>query len=144
MRWVDLDFETGVWKIPETKSGKKQQAMLPTTLIVDLSERQRHSKSPWVFPGKSKSWHVEQIKKPWNTLRKVSGLNHLQARDLRRTLASWAQDLNVPIAAVQAQLGHASIQTTSKHYTAISRTVQRAALDETVKSMIEAATTVSK
>ena len=34
----------------------------------------------------------------------MSGLHELQARDLRRTLASWAQEVNVPMAVVQSQL----------------------------------------
>lgn len=139
MRWVDLDLETGVWKIPKTKPGVKQEAMLPTALIEPLTERQRGTKSPWVFPSPSKSRHVEQIKKAWDEVRDATGLHHLQARDLRRTLASWAQDVNVPIATVQAQLGHADISTTAKHYTNISRDVKRAALELTVTSMIEAA-----
>ena len=139
MRWVDLDLETGVWTIPQTKSGKKQEAMMPTALTKQLVERQRSINSPWVFPSPSKSGHVEQIMKAWNVVRKASGMHDLQARDLRRTLASWAQDVNVPIATVQAQLGHASISTTAKHYTAISRDVKRAALEATVASMIEAA-----
>ena len=141
MRWVDLDLETGVWTIPQTKSGKKQEAMMPTALTKQLVERQRSINSPWVFPSPSKSGHVEQIMKAWNVVRKASGMHDLQARDLRRTLASWAQDVNVPIAAVQAQLGHASISTTAKHYTAISRDVKRAALEATVASMIDAALT---
>ena len=139
MRWVDLDLETGVWKIPETKPGKKQEAMMPTALIEQLIVHQRKINSPWVFPSPSKSGHVEQIMKAWKLVREVSGLHDLQARDLRRTLASWAQDVNVPIAAVQAQLGHANISTTAKHYTAISRDVKRAALETTVASMIKAA-----
>ena len=142
MRWVDLDLETGVWKIPETKPGKKQEAMMPTALIEQLIVHQRKINSPWVFASPSKSGHVEQITKAWKEVRVASGLHHLQARDLRRTLASWAQDVNVPIAAVQAQLGHADISTTAKHYTTISRDVKRAALELTVASMIEAAKSV--
>ena len=139
MRWKELDLETGVWKILQTKTGKKQEAMMPTALTEQLNVRERKINSPWVFPSPSKSGHVEEIIKAWKLVRKVSGLHDLQARDLRRTLASWAQDVNVPIAAVQAQLGHASISTTAKHYTAISRDVKRAALETTVTSMIEAA-----
>lgn len=141
MRWVDLDLETGVWAIPQTKTGQKQEAMMPTALTEQLVERQRGMNSPWVFPSPSKSGHVEEIMKAWNEVREASGLHHVQARDLRRTLASWAQEVNVPIAAVQAQLGHASISTTAKHYTAISRDVKRAALEATVASMIQAAAT---
>ncbi len=112
---------------------------MPTALTDQLVVHQRKTKSPWVFPSPSKSGHVEQIMKAWNEVREASDLHHLQARDLRRTLASWAQDVDVPIAAVQAQLGHASISTTAKHYTSISRDVKRAALESTVASMIEAA-----
>ena len=138
MRWVDLDLESGVWVLPETKSGESQQAIVPKALIDILVKRQRNAKGSWVFPGPSKSGHVEEIKKAWNQVREASGIHHLQARDLRRTLASWAQDVSMPIAAVQAQLGHADIHTTAKYYTSIDQTVQRAALDMTVDSMLKA------
>ena len=138
MRWIDLDLESAVWTLPETKSNEVQTAFIPTPLVELLLKRRESVKSPWVFPSPSKSGHVEEIKGAWAKVRKKSGLHHLQARDLRRTLASWAQDVNVPIAAVQAQLGHADFATTAKHYTAINESVQKAALDATVASMIEA------
>ena len=139
MRWVDLDLETGTWCIPMTKVGESQDAVLPSAIMEMLSVRQKKSSSVWVFPSPSKTGHVQEIKKAWATLRKVSGLHELQARDLRRTLASWAQEVNVPIAVVQSQLGHSSITTTAKHYTSIDSNVQRAALEKTVASMVEAA-----
>jgi len=139
MRWEDLDLHTGVWTIPQTKVGKQQEAMMPTALTKELADHLRNTDGEWVFPSPSKSGHVEEIMKAWNEVREASGMHHLQARDLRRTLASWAQDVAVPIAAVQAQLGHANISTTAKHYTAISRDVKRAAMESTVASMIEAA-----
>ena len=139
MRWVDLDLDNGIWVLPKTKSGESQEAVLPVAVIDMLVERQRKIKSPWVFPSPSKSGHIWEIKKAWEQVREESGLHNLQARDLRRTMASWAQDVNVPIAVMQAQLGHASYVTTSKHYTKILEDVQRAALDTTVASMIAAA-----
>lgn len=138
-RWADLDYETGIWTIPITKIGEEQDAVLPNAIIELLAKRQRTASSPWVFPSNSKSGHVQEIKKAWEKVRKASGLHDLQARDLRRTLASWAQEVNVPIAVVQSQLGHSSITTTAKHYTSIDIDVQRKALDKTVSSMIEAA-----
>lgn len=140
MRWGDVDLDTGVWTIPLTKVGKKQEAMMPTALTAKLVAHKLSVDSEWVFPSPSKSGHVEEIMKAWKEVREASGLHHLQARDLRRTLASGAQDVAVPIAAVQAQLGHASIATTAKHHTSISRDVKRAALESTVTSMINAAT----
>ena len=139
MRWQDINLDTGVWNIPQTKVGKKQEAMMPTLLTAELAAHKRTVDSEWVFPSPAKSGHVEEIIKAWSEVREASGLRYLQARDLRRTLASSAQDVNVPIATVQAQLGHASISTTAKHYTSISRDVKLAALEFTVASMIEAA-----
>ncbi|MCG8369136.1 MAG: tyrosine-type recombinase/integrase [Proteobacteria bacterium] len=137
MRWVDPNLTDGVWTTFQTKAGVAQKAMIPTILVGDLIERQKSSNSPWVFPSPSKSGYVEKIKKAWDTVWEHSGLHDPQARDLRRTLASWVQNVNVPIAAVQEQLGHASVMATAKHYTEINQTVQRAALDATVKSMMD-------
>ena len=112
--------------------------MLQIAIIDLLVERRKKTASEWVFPSPSKTGHVQEIKKAWATVRKTSGLPELQARDLRRTLASWAQEVNVPIAVVQSQLGHSSITTTAKHYTSIDTDVQRKALEKTVASMIKA------
>ncbi len=139
MRWVDLDLDAGSWCIPITKVGESQDAVLPNAIIELLVERRKKTASEWVFPSPSKTGHVQEIKKAWATVRKTSGLPELQARDLRRTLASWAQEVNVPMAVVQSQLGHSSIITTAKHYTSIDIDIQRAALEKTVASMIDAA-----
>jgi integrase len=141
MRWEDVDLENGIWTVSKTKVGEEQKATLPSQLVEMLSQRKENvdDKAIWVFPSPSKSGHVEEIKKAWELVCEASGLQHLQARDLRRTLASWAQDEKVPIAVMSSQLGHANISTTFKHYTNIDPTVQRIALDVTVASMLEAA-----
>ena len=138
MRWGDLDLKAGLWSLTETKT-EPQIAGLPNAIVDLLVERKKDAISEWVFPSPSKSGHVQEIKKAWATVRKVSGLHDLQARDLRRTFISWAQEAGVPIAAVQVQVGHANIATTAKSYTAFSDTEKKKALHETVSSMIEAA-----
>lgn len=141
MRWDQLDLKAGLWFLPKTKPGIPQQATLPGQLVDLLKEREKKRKSDeWVFPSPSKSGHVEEIKKAWAIVREASGLHELQARDLRRSFISMAQEAGVPIAAVQAQVGHADIATTARHYTAFSDSEQRRQLDRTVKRMIEAAT----
>ena len=139
MEWKNVDLRSGVWTLPETKSDEIQIALLPEQLIELLVEWKKYSNSDWVFPSPSKSGHVEEIKGAWAKVRKASGLHNLQARDLRRTFISWAQEAGVPIAAVQAQVGHADIATTAKHYTVFSESEKRKGLHKTVTSMIEAA-----
>ena len=139
MRWDELELESGHWFLPKTKRGIPQQAMLPDAIVEVLVQRQEKIEGPWVFPSPSKSGHVEEIKGAWKRVRQASGLHDLQARDLRRTFISMAQEAGVPIAAVQKQVGHADIATTAKHYTTFSDSAKRNAVDATYSRMIKAA-----
>ena len=138
MQWVDVDLEGGIWTIPDTKSGMSQVCVIPEPLINILKDRKETSESDWVFPANSKSGHVEAINTAWEQVRKEAGFKHLQARDLRGTLASWLQEAGVPIAGASQQLGHADISTTAGHYTSISSSLQRIGVDAAAKAMIEA------
>lgn len=137
IRWVDLDLQGGIWTIPDTKSGMSQTCVLPKPLVGILLDR-NGNKSVWVFPANSKSGHVEAVNTAWEQVRK-HGFQHLQARDLRGTLASWLQEAGVPLVAAQQQLGHADISTTAGSYTSISHSLQRIGMDSAVNAMLEAA-----
>jgi integrase len=141
MRWVDVDLESGLWVIPDTKSGESQTCVLPKPMVDLLTERKPKGKgkSEWVFPAHSKSGHVEAINTAWEMIRKETGFTHLQARDLRGTLASWLQEAGVPLVGAQQQLGHADISTTAGSYTTISHSLQRIGLDSATAAMLEAA-----
>ncbi len=139
MRWVDVDLEYGLWTIPDTKSGEAQTCVLPQPLVKLLQNRKPKNKSQWVFPAHSKTGHVEAINTAWELVRKETGFTHLQARDLRGTLASWLQEAGVPLVGAQQQLGHADISTTAGSYTTISHSLQRIGLDSATAAMLEAA-----
>ena len=139
MRWLDIDLQGGIWTIPDTKSGMSQTCVIPKALIELLKDRKPDIKSEWVFPAHSKTGHVEAINTAWEEVRKETGFTHLQARDLRGTLASWLQEAGVPIAGASQQLGHADIATTAQHYTSISSSLQRIGMDSAAKAMLEAA-----
>ena len=109
--------------------------------MVDLLTERKpkgKGKSEWVFPANSKSGHVEAINTAWKQIRS-HGFQHLQARDLRGTLASWLQEAGVPLVGAQQQLGHADISTTAGSYTTISHSLQRIGLDSATAAMLEAA-----
>jgi integrase len=72
-------------------------------------------------------------------LRNKAKLQHLQARDLRGTLASWLQEAGLSMAGASQQLGHADISTTAKHYTTIKQSLQRIGVDAAAEAMLEAA-----
>ena len=139
MRWVDIDLQGGIWTIPSTKSGMSQTCVIPKPLIDLLTDRKPTIKSEWVFPAHSKTGHVEAINTAWKLVRKETGFTHLQARDLRGTLASWLQEAGVPLVGAQQQLGHADISTTAGSYTSISHSLQRIGMDAATAAMVEAA-----
>ena len=139
MRWLDIDLQGGIWTIPDTKSGISQTCVIPKPLIDLLTDRKSTIKSEWVFPAHSKTGHVEAINTAWALVRKETGFTHLQARDLRGTLASWLQEAGVPLVGAQQQLGHADISTTAGSYTTISHSLQRIGMDSAVAAMVEAA-----
>jgi len=138
MRWMDVDLQGGIWTIPTTKSGMSQECVIPKPLIDILADRKPDIKGQWVFPAQSKSGHVEAVNRAWSKVRS-HGFQHLQVRDLRRTLASWLQEVGVPIVGASQQLGHANITTTATHYTSISSSLQRIGMDSAVSAMVEAA-----
>ncbi len=138
MRWVDIDLSGGTWVIPDTKSGMAQSCVLPKPLVELLKDRKPKVKGQWVFPAHSESGHVEAINTAWGQVREETGFIHLQARDLRGTLASFLQEAGVPIAGASQQLGHADISTTATHYTSISGSLQRIGMDSAVAAMLEA------
>lgn len=141
MRWVDVDLESGIWVIPDTKSGMNQACVLPQPLVQLLQDRKPADSDDlniWVFPTNSKSGHVEAVNTAWEQVRS-HGFQHLQARDLRGTLASWLQEAGVPLVGAQQQLGHADSSTTAESYTSISNSLQRIGMDSAVNAMLEAA-----
>jgi len=135
-RWIDLDLLSGIWIIPDTKSGKPQKCVLPKRSIDMLTERKPNTLSEWVFPANSKSGHVEAVNTAWKQVRSF-GFQHLQARDLRGTLASFLQEAGAPIVAASQQLGHSSVEVTAAHYSSISDSLQRIGMDSAVSAMLE-------
>ena len=143
MRWLDVDLQSGIWVIPNTKSGMSQSCVLPRQLVNILLERKEANlalpePSVWVFPAHSASGHVQEVASAWRKVRS-HGFQHLQARDLRGTLASWLQEAGVPLVGAQQQLGHADSSTTAASYTSISNSLQRIGMDSAVTAMLEAA-----
>tara|TARA_R110000851_G_scaffold58476_3_gene135753 strand:+ start:155 stop:1489 length:1335 start_codon:yes stop_codon:yes gene_type:complete len=86
MRWRELDFEAGIWRINLTKNGTPQNVTLsPEALTVLLNRKQSGVNSPYVFPGGGKTGHLVEPKKAWAAI--------LRRASLRR-LADMLEELN--------------------------------------------------
>lgn len=156
MRWADLDLSGGTWHIPETKTGGAQDVVLPPQAVEILKGRRKAEddrvrsakasararsvkepkRSPFVFAADSESGHLQTYQKAWDAVCARAKLKGLRVHDLRRSLASFAQDADVAAAIVAAQLGHADPATTLKHYTAVAPGAQREAIGRVLNSIL--------
>jgi len=94
--------------------------------------------SQWVFPapmdpGKPVNGALVRLKVWYRVLRRA-GLRAVRLHDLRHTLATLLLETGTPIAFVQGQLGHSSIQMTVDRYGHIRPEVRREAGDQLASS----------
>jgi len=92
IKWSDIDFDNRIIRIPETKTGKPQNAYLSDQAIDILKEMQLSNKKDhvWLFPSAfSKSGHLENPAKMWQNLLNRARVSNLRIHDLRRTFASY-------------------------------------------------------
>src|SRR5208283_1697266 len=88
MKWVDLDFSTCLWRIPETKSGKPVVVpLVPAAVALLHHRRETANGSPWVFSSnRSKSGHITEVKSAWKRVKTAATLVDCRPHDLRRSL----------------------------------------------------------
>ena len=124
-RWSDIDFESRVWRIPITKSGRPLSIPLTPQafhLLITLKEKLPsllevipREGVEWVFPNPKTNRPFVSIFNAWNTARNKAGLSGLRIHDLRHSFASALVNHGVPIYDVQKLLGHQSIKTTERY-----------------------------
>ena len=141
MRWDQLDFDLGIWRIPRTKSGDSQTLPLTSSALAILSKRfdERSEDNDWVFPSKtSTSGHLVEPKKGWYALLKASGLEDLRMHDLRRTLGSYMAIGNQSLLVIGKVLGHKS-PTATQIYSRLTYDPLRQAMEKAQNDMLTAA-----
>jgi integrase len=135
MRWDEIDFDLGTWRIPKTKTGKSQIVPLTSQALDVLVERRESTKSDWVFPSKSASGHVVEPKNGWRSLLKRTGLSDLRMHDLRRTLGSYMAMNNQSLHMIGRVLGHSSAAST-QIYSRFANDPVRQAMESTQSQMM--------
>jgi integrase len=138
MRWEEIDFATGLWRIPTTKSGKPVVVPLVGPIMQLLETRKQASKgSPWVFPSRGKTGHLVEPKSAWKRIIDSAGLSDVRPHDLRRSLGSWMTITGAGLPVVGKMLGHTQPMTTAI-YARLSVDPVRAAAEAATTAMLEA------
>jgi integrase len=136
MRWVDLDIQSGVWRIAMTKNGTPQNVTLSPEAVVVLEGRERACE--WVFPGDGATGHIVEPKKAWAALLKAAGLENLRFHDLRRTLGSWQARTGASLPIIGKSLNHKTHQATAI-YARLDLDPVRQSVNTATSAMMEAA-----
>lgn len=110
MRWEDINFDLGIWRIPITKNKESQTVPLTNLALQVLVDRRDNNKDSdeWVFPSHSAVGHIVEPKKAWWKFLGRAKLKDLRLHDLRRTLGSYMAMNNQSLQIIGKVLGHKS------------------------------------
>ena len=106
-----LCLTTARWDLPKTKNGRVHVLTLAPSVLALLSGLPRRSE--WVFTTASgRPLGIGWVEYIWVRIRARAGLEDLQIRDLRRTLASWLTAEGMSVQEIGQILNHSSFETT--------------------------------
>ena len=142
-KWMDIDRENGVWRIPASNSKSKKVRSVPLndSAIEVLDKLGTEGKFEWLFVNVSKGERLKYVHGSWDRLRsKVPGLSHLRLHDLRHQYASFLVNGGRTLYEVQQILGHKDPSVTQRYAHLSSRSLQDAA--NSASDAIKGATTI--
>ncbi len=69
MKWEDVQFERGEWRIPQTKSGTEHAVpLLPEAVLILKARKDSRGENEYVFPGFGAHGHLVEPKKGWRRI----------------------------------------------------------------------------
>ncbi|HEY9868862.1 MAG TPA: site-specific integrase [Candidatus Obscuribacterales bacterium] len=139
MRWQDIDLDSGVSTIPETKNGTSQTSALTAIEIAILAKRRTTIDGDYVFPGRGPKGHLVEPKKAWKRLLAWADIKSCTLHDLRRNLGSWMASQNVNVALIQSALNHKDLKTTLSVYARTAKDAERRGREIAHSAMFQAA-----
>jgi len=133
-RWDDIQFDDGLWRLPDTKSGRPQIIPLSSTIIARL--RLLPQLGTWVFPSPKGEGHRQDIKRAWVQVKEAAEIPDVKLHDLRRTFGLHiARSAGLHVAS--KLLRHSSIKVTESHYAPLGVDDLRSALEKRTADVVQ-------
>jgi integrase len=137
MRWDEIDFESALWRIPDTKNGEPVIVPLITRALEILHDRYSQRKSEWVFESPTKpGTYFADPKRAWCRILERAGIQNLRIHDIRRTLGSWQAMTGASLPIIGKSLGHKSSASTNI-YARLQTDPVRDSIQTAVDKMLE-------
>ena len=135
MRWEEIDFALGMWRIPDTKNGEPVNIPLVSAAIELLNSIER--KNEWVFPSPIlPNGHLQDPKKAWNRILTEANISDLRIHDIRRTLGSYQAIMGTSLNIIGKSLGHKS-QASTQIYARLTTDPVRKSMEDATNKMLE-------
>lgn len=113
LRWEDIDWERGLLRIRDSKTGGRTVPL--NTPAMEVLRSIEPGDSPWVIPGHKQGAHLVNLTKPWERIRVMADLRDVRLHDLRHSFAAAAAGAGQSLPIIGALLGHTQPQTTQRY-----------------------------
>ena len=114
LRWSEIDFENGVLRLSESKTGAKIVPLGAPALQL-LAEVPVLDNNPFVFPGRKPGTHLADLFEFWKRVRCKTGLDDVRLHDLRHSFASTGAGRGESLYIIGSILGHRDAKTTQRY-----------------------------
>ena len=112
LKWSYINFELGIAKLPDSKTGfKVLQLPVPALAVLESIPKV----SEFVFPSDSATGHMTSLKGAWDALCKFAGLKGWRTHDLRHAFASIMVNSGASLPIIGKILGHTQSDTTQRY-----------------------------
>ncbi len=118
LKWQDIDFERGVILLHETKNGERRLLSLTGKALQTLknyAEPMYHKSKDLVFPSSSDPRKPIDLRTPWQTALKNSGIQDFRFHDLRHSAASYLAMNGATSAEIAEVLGHKTLNMVKRY-----------------------------
>jgi integrase len=115
LRWEYVDFERGLLRLPDSKTGPKVIHLNAPALELLAVRCELRNASPWVIPGDVSGERLVNLGKIWRRVRKRAGLDDVRIHDLRHSFASMGAAAGLSLPLIGALLGHRQASTTQRY-----------------------------
>jgi len=133
-KWSEFNFESRIWTIPISKSGKARHVPISDGLVRLLKSIPRKNNVDYVFANPHTNKPYVSFHMTWNQARQAVGLPDVRMHDLRHSFASFLVNNGRNLYEVQRILGHANIKTTER-YAHLSQASLLSAVNEITKAV---------
>ena len=119
--WEQFDIENGVWTKPGSTTKQKTEHRVPLSAPARQLLAELHADNDagvddasYVFTGRV-GGHRKTIRKVWEDLCELTGLNGVRVHDLRHSYASLLASAGLSLPTIGALLGHSQPSTTARY-----------------------------